>query len=165
MTSVATRSELTLRAETAADLMVANPVSIREDASVAEAVALFATRGFGAAPVIDDAGWPVGVISHSDVIVHDHARKVWGPPSVDYFRSDEPTSAQPRATVPDNTAAPPCVRDLMTPAVFSVSADTPAARVVREMLGLRVHRLFVVDDNGVLVGVISALDILRRLRE
>jgi predicted transcriptional regulator len=31
------------------------------------------------------------------------------------------------------------------------------------MLKLKVHRLFVVDENGVLVGVISALDILRHL--
>jgi CBS domain-containing protein len=31
------------------------------------------------------------------------------------------------------------------------------------MLALRVHHLFVVDDGGVLVGVVSATDILRRL--
>jgi predicted transcriptional regulator len=31
------------------------------------------------------------------------------------------------------------------------------------MLARKIHRLFVVDDNGVLVGVISPLDILRRL--
>jgi CBS domain-containing protein len=55
------------------------------------------------------------------------------------------------------------VRDLMTPAVFAVAPDSSAAEVVHEMLGLRVHRLFVVDDTGVLVGVISALDVLRRL--
>jgi predicted transcriptional regulator len=32
------------------------------------------------------------------------------------------------------------------------------------MLGLKVHRLFVVDAAGVLVGVISALDVLRHLQ-
>jgi predicted transcriptional regulator len=32
------------------------------------------------------------------------------------------------------------------------------------MLNWKVHRLFVVDRDGVLVGVISALDVLRRLR-
>jgi CBS domain-containing protein len=35
--------------------------------------------------------------------------------------------------------------------------------VVEDMLGLKVHRLFVVDGNGILVGVISALDVLRHL--
>src|SRR5262249_52433898 len=55
------------------------------------------------------------------------------------------------------------VRDLMTPAVFAVAPESSAAEVVREMLALKVHRLFVVDACGVLVGVISALDVLRRL--
>src|SRR5262249_34700789 len=55
------------------------------------------------------------------------------------------------------------VRDLMTPAVFCVAPDAPASRVVEEMLALKVHQLYVVDDDGVLVGVISALDVLRHL--
>jgi hypothetical protein len=32
------------------------------------------------------------------------------------------------------------------------------------MLALKVHRLFVVGGDGVLVGVISALDVLRALQ-
>jgi CBS domain-containing protein len=51
----------------------------------------------------------------------------------------------------------------MTPVVFSVSPKTPAHKVVEQIVDLKVHRLFVVDDDGILVGVISALDILRRL--
>jgi hypothetical protein len=31
------------------------------------------------------------------------------------------------------------------------------------MVGLKVHRLFVVEQSGVLIGVISALDVLRHL--
>ena len=34
-----------------------------------------------------------------------------------------------------------------------------------EMVELKVHRLFVVDRTGTLVGVVSALDVLRRLGE
>ena len=49
--------------------------------------------------------------------------------------------------------------------VFSVTPQTPAARVVADMLALKVHRLFVVDEAGVLVGVISAVDVLQNLRE
>ena len=52
----------------------------------------------------------------------------------------------------------------MTPVVFAVSSEVPARRVVGDMLGLKVHRVFVVDVGGVLVGVISALDVLRHLR-
>jgi CBS domain-containing protein len=55
------------------------------------------------------------------------------------------------------------VRDLMTPVVFSVHLEAPASKVVEEMLTLKVHRLFVVDEIGVLVGVITALDVLRHM--
>src|SRR5262249_12091113 len=55
------------------------------------------------------------------------------------------------------------VRDIMTPAVFTVSAATPAVDVVKRMCELKVHQLFVVDEDNALIGVISALDIVRRL--
>jgi CBS-domain-containing membrane protein len=51
----------------------------------------------------------------------------------------------------------------MTPAVFSVTADTLAAKVIEEMVRMNVHQLFVVDEHGTLVGSVSALDVLRRL--
>ena len=51
----------------------------------------------------------------------------------------------------------------MTPVVFSVRPETPARQVIEEMLHLRVHRLFVIDADGVLVGVIATSDILRHL--
>jgi CBS domain-containing protein len=53
--------------------------------------------------------------------------------------------------------------DLMTPAVFSVAPETSALKVAEEMVRLNVHRLFVVNDDGLLIGVISALDLLRYL--
>jgi len=62
---------LTLHAETAAELMTCNPVSLRAQATVAEARELFNVKGISAAPVIDEAGRPVGVLSHSDIIIHD----------------------------------------------------------------------------------------------
>ena len=146
--------QLALHAETAADLMLGNPMSIREDASVQEAMVLFTTKGFSAAPVIDAAGRPVGVLSRSDIIIHERTNLEWGAQAV-------------KPPIPETLTAKPAaktrIRDLMTPAVFSVSPDTSAAKVVQEMLALGVHRLFVVEKDGVLVGVISALDVLRHL--
>ena len=70
---------LTLTTATAADLMSPNPVSLRADATVREAIALFVERGFGAAPVIDHAGRPVGVVSRTDVLLHEReqVRHAW----------------------------------------------------------------------------------------
>jgi len=45
-----------------------------------------------------------------------------------------------------------------------VGLATPAGKVVAQMLALKVHRLYVVERDGTLVGVISALDVLRHLQ-
>lgn len=143
---------LTLRAATARDLMLPNPVSISDQATVLEAAGFFASKGFSAAPVIDASGRPVGVVSQTDIVIHDGetAREKSAPK-----RPQE----EPPATSSDEMT----VHDIMTPIVLSVAPDTPARRVVELMLTHNVHRLFVVDRSGVLTGVVSALDVLRRL--
>jgi CBS domain-containing protein len=143
---------LVLRARTAADLMTPDPQSLRRDATVAEAAAFLSTRGFSAAPVIDEAGRPVGVVSRTDLLHHHGQRAV--------RLLAAPLAMEGSGSEPDGRTP---VRDVMTPAVFCVHADTPAAKVVDKMLALNVRRLFVVDEAGVLVGVVSAFDVLRGL--
>jgi CBS domain-containing protein len=165
--TTATLPRMTLQAETAADLMTPNPVSLRGDATLKEALALLTDRGFSAAPVIDRAGRPVGVLSRSDILVHDREQVDYLKPRPEFYDRSELTlhsgERLPAGFQVEN-AERTCVSEIMTPAVFAVDPDTPAARVVQQMLGLKVHRLFVVDENGVLVGVISALDVLRNLQ-
>ena len=107
--------------------------------------------------MIDDAGRPIGVVSRSDLLVHqcEHEKHRGGP----YFTApsfESNDDAKPATTL--------MVIDLMTPAIFAVSPDTPVERVVKDMIGLHVHRLFVVDDDGILVGVITTMDVLKHLR-
>jgi CBS domain-containing protein len=138
-------SRLTLCAETAADLMKSNPVSIRADATVCDAIALLTDKGISAAPVIDQAGQPIGVVSRSDILLHERELLQRSPAGMSHE-----CSAQ--------------VQDIMTPAVFSIGCDAPAARVIEELVALNVHRLFVVDAGGALVGVITTKDVLRKLQ-
>jgi CBS-domain-containing membrane protein len=135
-------ARLALEAATAADLMTGNPVSLEAGATVPQATALLTDRGINAAPVIDDTGRPLGVVSKADILVHDRE-----------------LSRRPGAADLDPTR----VQEIMTPAVFSVTVDTPAARVIEEMVRMHVHQLFVVDQHGTLIGSVSALDVLRRL--
>jgi CBS domain-containing protein len=121
---------------------------LRRDATVAEAAAFLASRGFSAAPVIDDAGRPVGVISRTDLLRNQARSAVYPAPPSDSAGGPAPDAV---------------VRDVMTPVVFCVHPDDPAAEVVEKMLALNIRRLFVVDDAGVLVGVVSAFDVLRGL--
>jgi len=157
-------NRLTLEADTAADLMSPNPVSLRKDANVHEAIALLTDRNFDAAPVIDEMGRPVGVVTVTDILVHDreYAR---------YLKTGDTTPSSDLAAhgdhLPDDFGIEivdrTCVEEIMTPAVFTVEENTPAPVAVQKMLDLRVHHLFVADTDGVLIGVISSCDILRRL--
>jgi CBS domain-containing protein len=155
-----------LAAKTAAEIMTPNPISIRQDATIHEAVALLTDKGISAAPVIDNAGRPVGVLSRADILVHDRERIQYLAPYPEYYHRSELTLGSGdnlsdgfQVEQPDASR----VRDIMTPAVFSVAPDSSSRRVVEDMVALKVHRLFVVDQGGVLVGVISALDVLRHM--
>jgi CBS domain-containing protein len=154
-----TRSDtaMVLRACTASDLMAPNPISLRAEAHVSEAIKLFTDKAITAAPVIDESGRPIGVVSRSDLMIHQcehekqHGGSYFVPPT---FESDEASNRSTKKLT---------IAHLMTPAVFAVAPDTPVQRVVKDMVGLHVHRLFVVDEDGVLVGVITTMDVLKHL--
>jgi len=152
---------IVLQARTAGELMSPNPQSLREDATLKEAVAFLVDRGVSGAPVIDEAGRPVGVLTQTDILIHDREEVEHIPPEHEYG-NPLPRSWWEEFQIERVDTTP--VRDLMTPAIFCVSMDTPAWGVVDQMRELNVHRLFVVDDVGVLVGVITAMDIVRHLR-
>ena len=157
---------LILDVRTAAELMVANPVSIRENATIQEAIALLTDKGFSGAPVIDAAGRPIGVVSRADIVAHDREMlHTTGLVPSYYDENQIPEAQRERGREGASVKADrTLVRDIITPVVFSVAPDSPAAKVVQEMVALKVHRLFVVDNPGILIGVISALDVLRHLR-
>jgi CBS domain-containing protein len=135
-------ARLTLDAVRAADLMTPNPMSIRAEVTVPEAVAWLTQKGFSAAPVIDESGRPIGVVSRADILVHERERL---------------------RTASLLLADDAIVGDIMTPAVFSVTSHTPVEQVVEQLLTLNVHQLYVVDEDQFLIGVISAHDVLRHL--
>lgn len=143
-----------LHARTAKDLMTLNPISLHATATTQEAADFFYKRGFSAAPVIDDSGNAVGVLTLSDLVWFQRAKD-------GHFQNGEKTAAKGRAT--KKKAVLRTVQEIMTPAVFSVQPDTPARQVLEEMCASNIHHLFVVDSAGALVGVISALDVVRHL--
>jgi CBS-domain-containing membrane protein len=134
-TTTANHGRLTM---TAGQVMTRHLYSINESATLREAAAFLTEKGISAAPVINEAGRPVGVLSLADIV---------------------------RSACVDDSAVGLCsaVRNVMTPVVFFVRLGTPVASVIDDLLTCAVHRLFVVDEHEVLVGVVSTLDLLRAL--
>src|SRR5438132_1472737 len=104
---------LRLEARIAAELMTPNPLSIREDATAHEAAEFLTARGLTAAPVINEAGAPIGVLSQTDLVVHFREKVdvlACGAGDPAWRWSDVEPEALPDAAR---------VRDLMTPTVFA----------------------------------------------
>jgi CBS domain-containing protein len=133
------------------DVMATSVVAAREEAVFKEIVASLARNHISAVPVVDAQHRVIGVVSEADLL----ARVTGG--HVALPRGHRLSGhSEGRAKLHAATAG-----ELMTsPAVVT----TPHARIAdaaRLAADARVRRLPVVDDDGVLVGVVSRTDLLR----
>jgi CBS-domain-containing membrane protein len=117
------------------DIMTPDVISLVATTSVDEAARCLTFHQVTGAPVLDQ-GRIVGVVSKSDLV----------DPRYRSAPADELT-----------------VRDAMTRAVHAVRPGDPAMLAVRLMVQEGVHRMVVVDDQGRLAGIVSAMDVLRAL--
>jgi CBS domain-containing protein len=165
MTLQENATHLVLAAETAQELMTPNPISVSQEVTVKEAITFLLEKGFTAMPVIDEAGHAVGVLSRTDILIFDRQKADYALP--DYFGKAD-LKMEDGEEIPEGFQVESVdrtrVKEVMTPVIYSVAPETPAAKVVEELVNLGVHRLFVLDRDGLLLGVISTFDILKHLR-
>lgn len=139
-----------LHRRTVGDVMAKEVVTLRPDASFHEIVSLLDANDIAAAPVVDDEGIPIGVVSVSDVLRHETGM----PDPQGQDGDDERAWGKARA----RTASA-----LMSSPVFTARADWTIPRAARELLTKRVKQLPVVDDHGILIGIVSRSDLLNTL--
>jgi CBS domain-containing protein len=157
-------ARLVLSQATAAELMTPNPIAVREDATVKDAIGIMVDRGISALPVVDQNGTPVGVLSQTDIVIHDRNKEEHGVP--EYYTTTNSVTGGTRllARYSLDRASATHVGELMTPTVFAVRPGDTVLEVVANMVAVKIHRMFVTDGRGALIGVISAFDVLRKLK-
>ena len=141
----------------ASDVMTREILSVRPDATVAEAIRTMLDNRISGLPVIDGAGRLVGVLTEGDLLRRgetgtERQRPRWleilmGPGRLagEYVRTHGRK-----------------VDGIMTRDVVSVTPDTPLKEVVELMERRRIKRVPVLDGD-VLVGILSRADLLRAL--
>lgn len=152
---------------TAADLMTREVYTASLDWTLSQLSEFFTDHDISGAPVVDDNGVLVGTITLRDVVrylgLHHREVPVHARPEVAvrplYGAYNPEDLADLHLT---EVADEPTVRDLFTPAVYSVPEETPLDAVAESMRRGGIHRLFV-NRGTELVGVISAVDLLRAL--
>lgn len=147
----------------ASNVMTMEPITIPEDAKVKDAVAVFKSTRLHDLPVIGHECRPVGSIStrailHAAVPAYADnkllAAMKGGPDIASVYNNLKSISEKPVAKIMDRHIHP-------------VHGDTPTSAVAAMLTNLR-HDTFnipVVDDEGRLIGTISARDIVCRTPE
>jgi acetoin utilization protein AcuB len=123
------------------DRMARDPVTVLEDASLADAADLLCGSDISGLAVVDIDGRLVGVITERDLVA---------------FRGNHLSPSDWRRR---------SMHDLMTIPAAVIGADEPVGEAARRMTDLGVHRLFVVDEAQIPVGVIAASDVVTEIVE
>jgi CBS domain-containing protein len=126
---------------TVGDVMALEPIVIRADAPLTDAVAVLEKHRIHGLPVVDSGGSLLGVLSQTDLL---RAR------STEFLWANWPGLA---------------VRHLMTSPALTIHRSTPLADAARKMERHHVHRLVVVadDDESLPIGVVSTTDLIRAM--
>lgn len=149
-----TRTELT-----ANDIMTRDVVCVRVATNLRELEKIFLEKAIHGAPVVDDDGDLVGVISLTDLIYYHLTRGDRPFPDSDFYRAAELEKAFAGSGYQVEDYDIGLVGDVMTPVVHTASPETPVSELARRMTEGGIHRLIVVRD-GKVVGLVSAMDLL-----
>jgi CBS-domain-containing membrane protein len=117
-------------------IMATDVVCVTPDLSVAALATLFLDQGISGAPVVDESGRAIGMVSKTDLVRH--------------YSDDD-----------NKTAVAPVVRDIMMPMAFCLPANESIARAAALMAFEGMHRVPVANTRGQIVGLVSSLDVLR----
>jgi CBS domain-containing protein len=148
----------------ARDFMQTDLITVTPETPLLDIHRMFVEEEIHGAPVVDDEGAVIGVVSTLDLlrVVRDEFEPGAGTAAT-YFSDhraytwlDSASGASElEARLGNVTAA-----DVMTRELVTVGPDTPVAEVAQTMRVQRIHRVLVVRDRE-LQGVITTFDLLR----
>lgn len=116
-------------------VMTTDVTCVRADLPVEALAALLLERGISGTPVVDADGFPIGVISKTDIV---------------------------RARLADHDDGA-TVGEIMMPLAFTLRPRESIARACALMAFEGIHRVAVVSETGHVVGVVTPLDVVRWL--
>ncbi|MEI5098377.1 CBS domain-containing protein [Streptomyces sp. PmtG] len=132
------------------DVMTHTTIAIGRDAPFKEIVELIEQWQISALPVLEGEGRVIGVVSEADLLPKEELR------DADPTRYDVLRRLSDMAKAGAVTAG-----ELMSSPAVTVHADATLAEAARIMARRRVKRLPVVDESGLLQGVVSRSDLLK----
>jgi len=132
------------------DLMTTDPLTVSPDTLLKEAARTMVRNKVSGLPVVVDAA-VVGIVTEGDFLRQEANR-------------DQPYRfSLLDALFGEGPSDPPAVEtvaEVMTEQVITIAPEATIGEAARVMANKRVKRLPVVDDDGVLIGIISRADVV-----
>lgn len=139
----------------ARDVMVSPVITLKPTTTVKEAAKLFLDRHISAAPVVDEKGKVIGIVSEGDLLHRVEAGTETQRPWWLRILASEEAVAQDYIRTHGRR-----VEDVMTRDVITVSPDTPLQEIANLLESKRIKRVPVLS-NGQLVGIVSRANIIQ----
>ncbi len=136
----------------AGDLMSQTLLVFPREMSLAGAAHLLSQSNVSGAPVVNDDGQCVGVISATDFVHLAETNRPLVRAARESVYSWQILDAEP--------AGEGTVEDAMNRDPVMVTPATPIAVLARMMINAHIHRVIVVDDKQHPIGIVSSTDIL-----
>ncbi|MBL0715452.1 MAG: DUF190 domain-containing protein [Desulfosarcina sp.] len=149
-----TRKNLIPRQIKVRDIMTPDPRRVNLDTPASEVVRILLPAIFSGLPVVDRAGRPVGIITQGDLIYHGRMPLRLG------LLAASPSHRRDRVL---EALAARTAEDVMTRPAITIPEDHQVTEGVDLMLKKKIKRLPVVNENGILVGMLSRLDIFQTI--
>jgi CBS domain-containing protein len=159
---------------TASDVMVSEVITVRPETSIEEVSELFQIHNIHGAPVVDNEGMLVGIVTEDDVMVGGMG---FSDEELDTLEDEDGEEAGQEAAAA--AAAEPAVEpagegdlmdetrrveEIMTPRPITAEEHTPVEELCRLMWKLKIHRIPIVNQGRVR-GIVSTIDICRLVVE
>lgn len=145
--------------KTVAEVMTCDPIVVKPQTLLEEAIKILAEKRIGGLPVVDDSGKLVGVLSESDLMWQEAEVK---PPSYIMLLDSVIYLENPgRYQRELHKALGQTVGEVMSEHPVTIKPEKKAKDAARLMNEKRIDRLPVIDDAGKVVGIITRGDIVR----
>ncbi len=147
--------------KTVADVMTRDPIIVRGETPLQEAIQILAEKRISGLPVVDDAGKLVGIISETDLMWQETGLT---PPAYIMFLDSVIFLKNPAAYERDlHKALGQTVGEVMSKNPITTKSDQPLKEAAKIMSDRNVHRLPVLDTEGQVVGILTRGDIIRAM--
>jgi CBS domain-containing protein len=147
--------------KTVADVMSRDPIVVRSETPLNEAIKILAERRISGLPVVDDVGKLVGIISETDLMWQETGVT---PPAYIMFLDSVIYLQNPATYERDlHKALGQTVGEVMSKDPITISPEKTLTQAARVMHDKNVHRLPVLDDGGQVIGILTRGDIVRAM--